>query len=137
MADLVINSLAVSAASGYASERAYAAGATISAGAVVYVDSNSRWQLYDSNALAGSNATGVVRGIALHNSANTQPLTVATSGNIAIGATVANGVPYFASNAAGGITATAPIAGEYAVFIGFGISTTRISVQPVAAGVTV
>lgn len=137
MADLTINTAAVSASNQAVIRREYPAGATITAGALVYKDTNNRWQLFDSNAQTGANVTDL-RGYALHNSSNTQPLAVATSDpNFGIGATVANGVAYFASNAAGNTTATAPIAGEYAVVTGVGISASRINLNPTASGVAV
>jgi hypothetical protein len=139
MADLSINAAAVSPGSGYTPERGYPAGATITAGQLVYKDANNRWSLVDTDAGSGVGCNAAdVRGIALHNSANTQPLVVATAdANFGIGATVANGVGYWASNVAGGITATAPAAGNYSVFVGIGISTSRITLRPLAAGVAV
>jgi hypothetical protein len=137
MADLSINAAAVSPSNQAVIRREFAGGAAIGAGQVVYKDTNNRWVLYDSNLAAGSNVTDT-RGIALNNCANTQPLAVCTSDpNFGIGATVANAVSYFASNAAGGITAPAPISTEYSVHLGVAISASRINLNPTASGVAV
>jgi hypothetical protein len=137
MADISITATSVSASNQAVIRREYAAGATITAGQLVYKDANNRWALFDSDALAGSNVTDD-RGIALHNSANTQPLAVCVSDpNFGIGGTVTNGTAIFGSNTAGGLTHTAPASANYTVFVGLPISTTRINLQPVAAPVAV
>ncbi len=139
MADLTINALAVSASNTATIRTDIPAGAVIAGGQLVYKDSNNRWQLADSDAGSGLGYNVAdVAGIALHNTGNTQPLAVCTrDANFGIGATVANGVAYFGSNVAGGITATAPASGNYPRFLGFGISTSRINFNPIATGVAV
>jgi hypothetical protein len=139
MADLTINSAAVSPSNQAVIERGFPGGAAIGAGMHVYKDANNRWVLFDSNVGAGAGANVTDRrGIALNNCANTQPLAVCTSDpNFGIGSTVANGVSYWGSNTAGGITATAPISGEYTVHLGVAISATRINLNPTASGVAV
>lgn len=139
MADLTINSAAVSPSNQATIRREFPFGGAIGAGQVVYKDANGRWVLFDSDAGAGAGANvGDLRGIALNNGANTQPAAVCTQDpNFGIGATVANGVAYFGSNTAGGITATAPAAANYTVFLGVAISATRINLNPTAAGVPV
>jgi len=113
------------------------AGASITAGQVVYLDSaTQKYQLCDAD--SGTAAARTAAGIALHAAAANQPLTVQTSGQITIGATVAPGVAYFTSATAGGV---APVAdnttGVYPTFLGFGISTTVIALDFVEAGVAV
>lgn len=134
MADLTITATSVVKGTG-ASTRAGTAGATITAGQPVYLDSTTdTYKLADCDS-----ATAAVRspaGIALNGAASGQPVTVLDGGPITIGATVAASVPYFLSPTAGGICPLADIlAGDYAVFLGFGISTTQIDVTIVEAGV--
>lgn len=113
------------------------AGTTITAGQCVYLDAaTGKYLLTDAD--SATVAARTVTGIALHGSLLNQPLTIQTSGDITIGATVAPGVGYYSSATAGGI---APVAdnttGVYPTFLGFGTSTTVIQLAPVAAGVAV
>jgi hypothetical protein len=139
MADLTQNHALVNASNLAVIRKEYPAGASVAGGNLVYLNPSNRWAPFDANVGAGAGANiNDLRGIALHNAADNQPLAVATSDpNFGIGATVANGVPYYGSNNAGGVTADVPASGAYTVFIGFGISTSRINLQPVAAGVAV
>lgn len=139
MADLSITATSVSASNQAVIRREYAAGATITAGNLVYKDANNRWALFDSNAGSGVGANITdLRGIALHNSANTQPLAVCTSDpNFGIGATVTNGTAIYGSLNAGALTHDVPASGNYAVFVGLPISTTRINLSPVSGATAV
>lgn len=139
MADNTINSAAVSASNLADKMRAYPYGATITAGQVVYLDANQRWQLFDTDAGAGVGA-GILdrRGIALTNGANGQPGAVAErDANFSPGFATVNGQPYWASRNAGNITTDVPAAGNYPVFLGFGIAGSRMNLAPAAAGVPV
>lgn len=137
MADLSINAAAVAASNQAVIRREYPFGAAIGAGQVVYLDTSNRWQLFDSDAVSGANVTDT-RGIALNNGANGQPAAVAVSDpNFAPGATVANGVAYYGSVTAGGLAPDVPNTGRYTVFMGVGRSTSRINLNPTAAGVVV
>jgi hypothetical protein len=103
------------------------AGASITAGQTLYVDAG------DSNKLKLCMTTSTryaVAGIALHAAASGQPISYVTRDpEFTIGATVAVGIPYGVSDTAGGI---APMSdngtGDYATFVGIGISTTKIAV---------
>lgn len=133
MADLSITAANVAAGTG-ARKATGTAGATITAGQVVYLDSSdNKYKLADCDS-----ATAAVRspaGIALHGSLNNQPLTVLTAGPITIGATVAASVAYYLSPNAGGICPVADLAsGDYATIIGLGTSTTVINVDFQEAG---
>ena len=101
MADLTITVANVAKGTG-ASTTNGTAGATITAGQVVYLDSaDSRYKLADTDS-----ATAAVRapvGIALHAALSGQPLQILTGGLITIGATTVVGVPYYLSGTAGGI----------------------------------
>jgi hypothetical protein len=137
MADLTINAAAVAASNQATIRREYPFGATITAGQLVYLDSNLRWQPFDSDASTGANVTDV-RGIALNNGANTQPASVAIADpNFAPGATLTNGVTYYGSVTAGAIATDVPNSGRFPVFVGVARSTTRLNLNPTAAGVAV
>lgn len=133
MADLTITAANVAAGSG-AVKRTGTAGATVTAGQVVYLDSSdNKYKLADCDS-----ATAAVRspaGIALHASLNGQPLTILESGPITIGATIAASVAYYLSPNAGGICPVADLAsGDYAVLLGLGASTTVLTVDIQEAG---
>lgn len=111
------------------------AGATITAGQVVYRDSSTHtFKLADANS-----ATAEVRsplGIALNGASSGQPLAVLTGGDITIGATVTAGVAYYLSATAGGICPVADLTtGDYPTVIGIAKSTTVITVDFVESGV--
>lgn len=133
MADLTITAANVISGSG-AVKVAGTAGATITAGQVVYLDgSDNKYKLADNDS-----ATAAVRspaGVALHGASSGQPLTIQTAGPITIGATVAVGVPYCLSSTAGGICPFADIAtGDYNTILGIGTSTTVIDMKIHSAG---
>jgi hypothetical protein len=76
------------------------AGATITAGQTVYLDSSvNQLKLGDADAQARS----VVRGIALHGASSGQPIDYQTWGNLDLGATLTVGEIYVQSTTAGGI----------------------------------
>lgn len=136
MADLVITAASVLKGSG-ATTITGTAGATITAGQAVYLDtSDSKYKLADNNS-----ATSAVRspaGIALHASLNGQPLTILTGGPITIGAAVTAGTDYWLSDTPGGICPRADLlAGEYPVLIGLATSATVIEVDIQEAGVAI
>lgn len=135
MADLTITAANVVAGSN-AKKTSGIAGAAITAGQVVYLDSanTGKWQLADTDS-----ATAAVRqphGIALHAASLNQPIEVQTAGDITIGATVAAGVVYYLSGTPGGICPVADVAsGDYPSVIGMGISTTQIKIAIIAPNV--
>lgn len=136
MADLTITAASVIPGANATKETGIA-GATVTAGQTVYKEAaTGQFKLADSNS-----ATAEVRtpyGIALHASLAGQPLTVQTSGQITIGATVAVGTAYMQSETPGGIQPAADIAtGEYATLIGFAITAAIIDIRIVASGVAV
>lgn len=133
MADLTITAANVVAGSG-AKIKHGTAGATITAGQALYLDSSDgKYKLADNDS-----ATAAVRsfaGIALNGASNGQPLAVLEAGSITIGATTAVGIVYCLSSTAGGICPSADIAtGDYNTVIGVGTSTTAILVNATAAG---
>ncbi len=134
MADLTITAANVLAGAGAAVSRGVA-GATVTAGQAVYLDtSDGKWKLADNNS-----ATAAVRspdGIALNGASNGQPLSVLTAGPITIGAALTAGVAYYLSDTPGGICPVADLAtGEYPTVIGIATSTTVLNVQINSSGV--
>lgn len=134
MADLTITAASVLAGSG-ARRVIGTAGASVTAGQVVYLDSaTATYKLADNNS-----ATAEVRapaGIALHAAASGQPLAVHTSGPITIGAALTAGVAYYLSDTPGGICPVADLAsGEYPTILGIATSTTVLNVAIQSAGV--
>ena len=136
MADLTITAANVRAGSGAKIVNG-TAGASVTAGQVVYLDSSdNEYKLADNDSATA--AVRSVAGIALHASGDGQPLAVLTKGPITIGATTAVGTVYCLSSTAGGICPSADIAsGDYNTVIGIGASTTVIEVQLLAAGAAV
>jgi hypothetical protein len=137
MTDLVITAGNVVKGTGATTETLIA-GASITAGQSLYKDASdsNKAKLFDADS-----ATAAARsfyGVALNSASSGQPVVVQTGGNITIGATVAVGVAYYASDTPGGICPFADLeSGDYPTIIGIGISTTQIKIQPIAAGVII
>jgi hypothetical protein len=134
MADLSITVANVAAGSGAVVVEG-TAGATITAGQVVYLDSSTNtFKLADCNS-----ATAAVRspyGIALHGSLSGQPLAVQRSGSITLGATMTAGVVYYLSGTPGGVRPVADnTTGDYPVALGIATSTTVLKMGILEAGV--
>jgi hypothetical protein len=137
MTDISITPGSVLADSG-ASTTNGTAGATITAGQVVYLDAtDGEFKLADSDS-----ATAAVRspyGIALNGASDGQPLAVLRRGPITIGGTMTAGLAYYLSKATpGGICPVADIAsGGYSVILGIATSTTVLDVKIQESGVAV
>jgi len=136
MTDLVITAANVIAGTG-ARRVLGTAGATITAGKVVYLDtSDSKYKLADNNS-----STAAIRspaGIALNGAANGQPLVIHEEGPLTIGATLEPGAVYFLSDTPGGICPVADLAsGEYPTILGIATSTTVLDIDILEAGVAV
>lgn len=136
MADLIITAANVIAGSDANIEYG-TAGATITAGHVVYLDDvTGRMGLADSN--SATPAIRKVRGIALNGAANGQPVAVHRSGSITIGATLVPGQTYLSSETPGGIEVYADLTtGEYTTILGVAASTTVLNVKLQTAGVAI
>lgn len=104
----------------------YLAGATITAGMVVYVDSAGAVQIGTNATSAGSGVSAQLVGIALNNGSSGQPIAILKNGTVNIGGTVAVGMPY-ALGTAGGIIPVSDIAGtEYSTHVGEGTTAANI-----------
>jgi hypothetical protein len=135
MADLTITAANVVAGSGARVEHG-TAGATITAGQVVYLDSTTtgKWQLADNNSATA--AVRSPRGIALNGASLNQPIAVQTDGPLTIGATLTAGVAYYLSDTPGGICPVADLtSGEYPTLLGLATSTSVLDVDIQNSGV--
>lgn len=134
MADISITAANVVAGTGAAITTG-TAGATITAGQALYLDSTtSTWKLADTDSATA--AARVLKGVALNGAASGQTVAVCTGGPVTIGATIAAGVFYYLSGTAGGICPVADVAaGDYPAIVGYGISTTVLQVNVVNSGV--
>jgi hypothetical protein len=110
------------------------AGATVTAGQLVYLDtSDMKFKLADSN---GASALRVPNGIALNGASNGQPLSIQKGGDITIGATLTAGVAYYLSDTPGGICPVADLgSGEYPCIVGIAKSASVLSVNIQPSGV--
>lgn len=108
------------------------AGATITAGQALYLDSSSLLQLARANAAS----TDAVVGIALNSASANQPCSYITGGNFNPGATVAAGVYYYLSDAAAG--AIVPVAdlgsGDYVTKLMYGTTSSECKVEITTTG---
>lgn len=135
MSDLSITTANVIAGTG-AKKVNGTAGATITAGKPVYLDSTTdTYKIADCDS-----ATAEARspaGIALHGASSGQPLTIIESGPLTIGATLTPGTAYYLSPTAGGICPLADVlAGDDVVQIGLASSATVLQVDIQVTGVT-
>lgn len=103
------------------------AGATITAGQVVYKDSSDsdELKLADND---NTETTADAYGIALCNASDGQPCPVFRKGVITIGATVVVGTQYVLSSTAGGIAPAADLdTGDYVTSVGMGYTTGKLA----------
>ena len=132
MADLVLTAANVVPGTG-AQVAPYTAGATITAGQVVYFDAaTSTVKLADADA----STTAAIIGVAVNGAASGQPVDVQTGGYLTTNAALTAGVTYYLSTTAGGIAPFADLTtGDYVTVIGTAVSTTSLYVHPFSSGV--
>jgi surface antigen len=133
MADLTITAANVAAGANAAPVNQYLAGAAITQGQAVYVDSTTNTvKLADADALD----TSAAKGVALNAASIGQPITYQRYGNITIGATVVPGKAYYVSTTPGAICLESDLStGDFPHLLGFATSTTVIALDPKACGV--
>lgn len=133
MADLSITAASVVKGANAVTESG-TAGATITAGQVVYRDaSDLKCKLADCNSATA--AVRSPRGIALNGASDGQPLVIQRSGEITIGATLTVGSTYYLSATAGGIAPLADLgSGDYPTVIGVAKSTSVLVLSFTEAG---
>jgi len=134
MADISITAANVISREGSTVTRG-TAGATITAGHVVYFDdADSRFKMADNNS-----ATAIAReprGIALNGASAGQPIAVHEKGSIVIGGTLTPGVAYYLSATPGHICPVADLAaGNYPTIMGIATSATVLNVDIQMSGV--
>lgn len=135
MADLTVTAASVLAAEG-ATILSGTAGATITAGQVIYKDTSdsNKMKLCDSDG-----GTAIIRtpaGIALHGADSGQPIDYCTEGDINVGATLAVGRIYVASDTAGGIMPSADLeAGDYTSVLGVATTASNLKMKLIIGGV--
>lgn len=139
MADISITAASVRASANGVILKQYNYGATLTAGQLVYLDTNSKWQAKDANAAVTGNNVADVTGVTLSGGANNQPGVVCIrDSDFEPGATLSNGASYYASANAGAICPAADVAsGNYPTFVMVAKSTTKANLNPTAAGIAV
>lgn len=114
------------------------AGASITAGQVVYLDSASNtWKLFDANDVTANTAQA---GIALCGSSSGQPIKVQLSGSptLGAGAAPAVGTVYVAGATPGAINPTSDLAtGWRTTILGVGASGNKLAMATFNSGATV
>lgn len=105
------------------------AGATITAGQLVYQDPDTKkYGLADCN--SATVAVRTVRGIALNGAADGQPLRILKAGDITIGATMTVGAAYYLGGTAGTIIPAADLAtADFVSLIGIAKTATVLTVN--------
>ena len=117
------------------------AGATITAGQIVYLESSSNtWKLADADASAATSGSGGAIGLAAGGASTGQQFVVVLSDdNLTVGGTLAMTAPiYVLSGTAGGIAPLADLAaGDYPVVLLIARSTTKAVFNPLRGPVVV
>jgi hypothetical protein len=136
MTDISITAANVVAQGSAVVDRSHKAGATITAGQVVYKEASSgKLKLSDNDS-----ATAEVRtafGVALNGASDGQPLAVARGGEVAIGGTLTAGTEYYLSGTAGGICPRADVtSGDDPIRIGYAKTTSVLVIDIANMGVT-
>lgn len=133
MADLSITAASVQRTSNTIVEDG-TAGAAITAGQVCYKEASSgKYKLTDANSATAEVKTA--RGIALNGGSDGQPLSIATGGDISLGAILTAGTIYYASDTPGGIESA--VATQDVILLGIAKTTSILSLRITNTGVTV
>lgn len=113
------------------------AGATITAGQTLYIDTSDSNKLKLGDCDSATAAVRTCAGIALHAALSGQPIRYQTGGSITIGATAAMtvGHTYLLSDTAGGIMPSADLeAGDYTSILGVATSTSVLLIRILNSG---
>tara|TARA_R110000803_G_scaffold62272_5_gene122535 strand:+ start:524 stop:931 length:408 start_codon:yes stop_codon:yes gene_type:complete len=131
MADVAITAANVISVSG-SIDRSKNAGATISQGQCVYLDSSNEWQLTDVDLSAAAKACA---GVSLNSALDGQPLAVQKNGLMNFGAIFTEGLTYMCSDTAGGIGPSADTgSGDDAIILGNAVTTSQLRIAIVDSG---
>jgi hypothetical protein len=124
MADLSITAANFAPGANARFEQGFA-GETITQGQAVYKASTGLWMKADANSATAAARASI--GLAANGASLNQPITVQTSGQCTLGATMTANIPYFLSDTPGGICPIADVgSGEYGCLIGISVSTTGL-----------
>lgn len=134
MADVTITAANVLKGTGAIVTRG-TAGASLTAGLVVYADSSDGGK-YKAADCVTSAATAAAVGIALHAAADEQPVQILTSGPITIGGTVVAGTSYILSTSGGICPDADKTTGDRVVRLGYASSASVLQVSIQNTGVT-
>ena len=138
MADITITPASVVKGAGAAVRSNFNAGEAITAGQVVYKKAaDGEWYKAQNDGTAEEAGVGVELGIALHPSADGQPLVVQTAGLVTIGGTLVPGTEYVVSATAGAIAPHADLTtpGRRYTRLGYATTTTVLSLDIIATGI--
>lgn len=127
MADISVTAASVLAASSATTEQG-TAGATITAGAVVALNTTTgKYVLADADGASGIDRP---RGLALNGASDGQPLKIVRSGDVTFNAVLTAGVSYFLSPTPGGIAPRADVlTGDIVSSLGIAKSTTVLALD--------
>ncbi len=138
MAAISITAASVLASVNAVIRREYKAGATITAGQVVYLNTSNQWVLADSDAAATGNGITDLRGIALNGASSGQPVAVCTEdSDFTPGGTLTNGSAVYLFTTAGALAHDVPSSGAYPVYLGQAKSTSKMHLRPCASGAVI
>ena len=114
----------------------YLAGATITAGMAVYVDTAGAVQIATNASSSGSGVNSPRVGVALNGGSIGQPIQIlGPGGTVNIGGTVAVGKEYKIGTAGGIIPVDDTAGTEWSTFLGMGITTAQIKLSVNVSGV--
>lgn len=136
MADVSVTGASVLASASALVEHGCKAGATLTAGMVVYKDpADGKLKAADND-----NASATIRavyGITINGAANNQPVSVVKRGQVTFNAVFTAGVMYCLSGTAGGICPQADVTtGDDLIILGPALSTTVLDLQINDTGLT-
>lgn len=141
MADISITAASVLASASAIINRNFAAGATITRGQAIYLDTTLAtplWKLIDSNAAVTGNELATTKGIALNDAASGQPIDVCVKDtDFTPGGTLTNGATVYTSVTAGGVTHDVPTTGAYPTALGVAKSASKMNLNPTSSGAVI
>jgi hypothetical protein len=139
MAAVTITAASIVPVTGFSSEHSYVAGATITRGLAVYLDTvTNTWKLADSDlSAAAAGSLGLV-GISLSDVVATQPMIVFIGGHLGMGVCLTQGKVYCVGQVAGEIIAHAELTSTAKVTIlGVATSTSNLYCRPWYTGAAI
>lgn len=140
MADLTITAASVDYTSGSGTTENGTAGAAVTIGQAVYKDQqDSKWKLAQNDGTAEEAGAGGIAVALTESAADGQPITVAKTGTIDLGATLTVGEIYCLSSTAGGIAPEADSAttNDYITILGVATAADSLKLAPIVSGAQV